>query len=425
MIKRIRYLKVALIVVLLVQCKVEKKRELIQRSTDRIDEIYDDLIAVRRDLHRYPEVSGEEIRTAKIVAHYLRSLGLEVISNIAGNSVVGILKGKEKGKRIAWRADLDAIKIETNDTVHFHSRNKGIAHMCGHDVHTTIGLGIADVLSQEKENLKGTVYFIFQASEETFTGARELVENGLFDSIQPEEIYGLHIGPAEKGIVNTKVGELFAYEKELQIKFKHEKESIIKNFLSDIMAGFIRNKPNTSPNDLTYLIDAKVGIEAKETMYTDYFILRNLSTIRKNDLVIGTINFYETNKERIDLIPLEIQEKINRSKFKESLISIKYTGGNPTVYNNKELTKEAFDVLTQVHKPEQVKPMYGQIPYFNEDFIYYQQKIPGVFFLLGGSNKEKGIISMPHTPNFAVDEEVIKIGVNCFSKFILQRINKQ
>jgi len=393
-----------------------------QKIEKHTNEIFESLIAIKHDLHMHPELSGQEVRTAKIVADYLTNLGLEVKTNLSKNAVIGILKGEKKGRNIAWRADMDAIKIKTNDTSKYHSQNKGIAHMCGHDVHTTIGLGIANVLSNQKKDLEGTVYFIFQPSEETFTGAKDLVENGLFDIIKPEEIYGLHIGPAEKGIINTRAKELFAYQKSIQIKLKpNSNKEELEYFLINIMQGFVRNKPNSKPWSLDYLTDQTLGLESKETIYKDYFMLQYTGIKKKDDTIFFNTDFLETNIEKIDSIPLQIQHKIIHSKFKNALISVEYSGGNPTVYNHPDLTKIAIQTIDSLHNQKIVKPIYGEIPYFNEDFIYYQQKIPGVLFLLGGSNSEKGLISMPHTPNFNVDDETIKFGVNCFSSLLFER----
>ena len=421
---QVKLFSIGLILCTAISCKESEKKNGYKEIDKYINEIFYDLVNIKRDLHMNPELSGQEKRTSEIVVDYLRDLGLEVKTNISGHAVIGILKGDKKGKKIAWRADMDAIRIKNNDTLKYHSQNKGIAHMCGHDVHTTIGLGIANVLSNQKENLTGTVYFIFQPSEETFTGAKDLVENGLFDIIEPDEIYGLHIDPAEKGTISTRAKELFAYQKAITIKLKRDgNEEEIESFLNTIIQEFVRNKPNSSPWSLDHLTDYQMGLENKETIYEDYFILQNTRLNKKDDFISFNANFLETDKEKLDSIPLQIKDKILVSKFKNSFISIEYSGGNPTVYNNPKLTETALQTINSFYSKELIKPIYGQIPYFNEDFIYYQQKIPGVMFLLGGSNMEKGTISMPHTPDFTVDDETIKFGVKCFSSLILIRTN--
>lgn len=173
----------------------------IQQKTD---EIFDSLVSIRRDFHVYPELSGQEERTSKKIEQYLVSLGLEVKTNIGGFGVVGILHGAKKGKKIAWRADIDAMPSNIPDVVNFKSKNEGIRHICGHDVHTTVALGIANVLASQTENLEGTIYFVFQPSEENLKGAQAMIDDGLFDIINPDEMYALHMSPFPAGTIATK-----------------------------------------------------------------------------------------------------------------------------------------------------------------------------------------------------------------------------
>ncbi|WP_298421177.1 amidohydrolase [uncultured Kordia sp.] len=393
------------------------------------DAIYDDLVKVRRDLHIHPEIAKQEKRTSKIVADYLRNLGLEVQTNIGGNGVVGILKGGKKGRNIAWRADMDAIKTDEPDVVSFSSKNEGVRHICGHDVHTTIALGIANVLSQQKENLKGTVYFIFQPAEETFTGAKDMINDGLFDIIHPDEVYGLHIGPEASGVINVKANELFAYQKTLKVKFEpNANEKELENFMHTVLKGFVRNiEQKGSPWNIIHKIsDSKIGVTNKETIFKDYFILQGARLHTDKGVTFYNASFLETNLKRVNNVPLEIKKQILDSKFKDSFISIEYAKDySGTPLNDPELTKIASQTISVFYNKEMFTPLYGQVPYFGEDFIYYQQKVPGVFFFLGGSNVKKGITSMPHTPNFAVDETTIKYGVQSFASLLLERANSK
>lgn len=424
---KLKLLTIGFLLSTIICCKQSDKNTSHQIVEKHTNEIFDSLVKIRRDLHIHPEMAGQEKRTSKIIQEYLTGLGLEVRTGIAGNAVVGILNGDKKGRKIAWRADMDAIKNDDTDKVNFKSQNVGIGHMCGHDVHTTIGLGIANVLSNQKENLEGTIYFIFQPSEETFTGAMDMVENGLFDIIKPDEIYGLHIFPSESGIISTKPNELFAYEKTVQIKFEPEtNEEELKSFLKNTLEDFVRNTPNSSPWSLDYITDPKLGLESRETIYNDYFFLQpNIRLTKNQNSTSFEATFFETSKEKIDSIPIQIKKQILNSKYKDSFISIEYSRGNPTVLNHPELTKTALQTIGSLYNNELIKPIYGQVPYFNEDFIYFQQKVPGVLFFLGGSNIKKGLISMPHSPDFAVDEETIKYGVKCFSSLLVERVNNR
>lgn len=406
----------------------DKNKSSYQQIVQKTDNIYESLVEIRRDLHMNPEISKQEKRTAEIVAKYLINLGLEVKTNIGGNGVVGILKGGKKGRKIAWRADMDAIKTDEVDVVDFKSKNKGIRHICGHDVHTTIGLGIANVLSQQKEDLEGTVYFIFQPAEEMATGAKDMITDGLFDIIKPDEIYGLHIGPEASGTINYKTNELFAYQRVLKITFKtgnNEKE--LEHYMNTVLKSFNRNiKFNGSPWDLINKIsDPTIGITSKETIFKDYFILQGARFNKGKETNVYNASILETNKEKAEKIPSEIEKQIQNSKFKDSFISIEYTKQDLTPINDPKLTNISVKTLRNTYKKEMVKQLYGQVPFFGEDFIYYQQKVPGVFFFLGGSNIEKGTISMPHSPNFAVDEKTIKYGVQSFASLIFERTNNK
>ncbi|WP_438423660.1 M20 metallopeptidase family protein [Aquimarina macrocephali] len=405
----------------------DKSANTYQKIVKQTDEIYDNLVKIRRDLHMNPELSKQEKRTSKIVADYLKDLGLEVKTNIGGHGVVGILKGGKKGRKIAWRADMDAIKTDDPDPVTFKSKNKGIRHICGHDVHTTIGLGIATILSQQKEDLEGTVYFIFQPSEETFTGAKDMIKDGLFDIIKPDEIYGLHIGPGTSGMINFKANELFAYQRSLKVKFKPSvNDNELENFMNTVLKGYARNPLKGSPWDIINNIsDPKIGITSKETIYKDYFLLDGTKLYKDQDTTFFSASFFETNIENTHSIPLEIKKQILNSKFKDAFISIGYSRAYATPINDPELTNIAEQTIRNFYNEEMFKPLYGQAPYFGEDFIFYQQKVPGVFFFLGGSNTEEGISSMPHSPNFAVDEKTIKYGVQCFASLIFERTNNK
>src|SRR5688572_7866062 len=165
-------------------------------------------VGVRRDLHQHPELSGQEVRTANVVADRLRKLGLEVRTGIGGHGVVGMLKGGRPGPLVAYRADMDAVRSTSPDPVAFPSLEPGIRHICGHDVHVTIGLALASALAQVKAELPGAVMFIFQPSEERATGARAMLNDGLFAADKPAAIFGLHSAPLDAGLVSSKPGPM-------------------------------------------------------------------------------------------------------------------------------------------------------------------------------------------------------------------------
>jgi metal-dependent amidase/aminoacylase/carboxypeptidase family protein len=177
-----------------------------QRIAKSVDANAADWIAMRRDLHRHPELSGQETRTAKVVADTLRKIGLDVRTGIGGHGVVGILTGGRPGPLVAYRADMDAVRSTAPDPVEFPSTIAGVRHICGHDVHVTIGLSLASALAREKANLPGRVMFIFQPAEENATGARAMLTAGLFATEKPSAIFGLHSAPLDSGRITSKAG---------------------------------------------------------------------------------------------------------------------------------------------------------------------------------------------------------------------------
>jgi metal-dependent amidase/aminoacylase/carboxypeptidase family protein len=390
------------------------------------DKIYDKLVKIRRDFHANPELAGAEERTQRIIKQYLTDLGIEVDTTIYGHSIVGILKGGQKGgRKIAWRADMDALPNDFPDTVDFKSKIKGVQHGCGHDIHLAIALGIAEVLAKHKESLQGTVYFIFQSEEETFVGAKGMIEKGLFSKINPSEIYGLHITALPVGQIMVKPNEMFAYQKRIRIKLKKEvSKEDAKALASKIYNSLSRSQTNSKPSELQHLSDPSKGLMNPNTMFKDYLLMdENFKIYSKNDELFLDTYLYETDHSKLGEVIPKIEQLIGVEKYADKLLSISFIQENPTVINDKTLTEEAIRTINKVYGNHSIVRDYGQVPYFNDDFAYFQQKIPGVYFFLGGSNFKKGMVAMNHAPDFAVDEESIRIGVRGFSSLILERLN--
>ena len=418
---------IVLLLSIMLSCKTSEDKDIYQKIENDTEEIFNNLVAIRRDFHQNPELAGDEFRTSKIIEDYLKDLGLEVETSIAGNGIVGILRGEKEGKNIAWRSDMDAIPSDFPEEVPFKSKIKGIQHGCGHDVHMAIGLGIAEVLAKNKNSLKGTVYFIFQAEEETFLGAKNMVNSNLFSELNIDEIYSLHVTALPVGQLMVKPDEMYAYQKRIQIKFKDGlSKKNAKTLYNHIRNETLRKNDEANPWEIRLAFDSIIGLSNPNTVFKDYFFMDENFVLEEdnNQLYIKT-NAYETNNINLSTILPKIEQIINNTKYKDKFISTSYIQENPTVLNDTQLTKEAVNTLANLFGSNSIKMDYGQIPYFNDDFVYFQQKIPGVYFLLGGSNLEKGIHAVNHAPNFRVDEECIKIGVKSFSSLILERLNKQ
>lgn len=415
-----------LIVLVSWQQKAEKvsTHELVRIETDSI---YDKLVNIRRDFHTNPELAGNEKRTQEIIKQYLLGLGIEVETDIYGHSIVGILKGEKTGRKIAWRADMDALPNDFPDEVKFRSAIKGVQHGCGHDVHLAIGLGIAEILAKNKASIEGTVYFIFQSDEETFRGAKGMIDHGLFSKINPDEIYGLHVTALPVGKIMVKPNEMFAYQKRIRVKLKNDlSKEEAKELARKIHSSLSRSQTNSKPWEIQHVSDPDIGLMNPNTIFKDYLIMdENFNIYSEKDELFLESYLYETNKSNLQNIIPKIEQLIGEGKYKDKLLSVSFIQENPTVVNDVKLTKKAVNTLNGIYGNNLIMPDYGQVPYFNDDFAYFQQKVPGVYFFLGGSNIKKGIVAMNHAPNFNVDEECIRTGVRSFSSLIIERLNKK
>ncbi len=386
------------------------------------NQMADQLVQIRRTLHQHPELAGKEQQTQAFLQKHLVNLGLEVITQTNGYGIIGVLKTGKKGKKIAWRADMDALPNDFPDPVDFKSTQAGVQHGCGHDIHMTIALGMAQVLAKNKEQLSGSFYFIFQAEEETFVGAKKLLDNQIAQ-LHLDEIYGLHVTAMSAGQIMVKPNEIFAYQKRVQLRFNKtlDKEAIQE--ISQLLdAGLSRSMTNSKPWEMQQILDPKIGLSNDKTIFQDYcFLNQPFSAYTEKEEQILATDLYETNAQKIPLIIPQIKKILAASKYGSNLSAVSFIQENITVNNDPKLTGLAIQTLDQIYGKDFVVKAYGQVPFFNDDFAFYQQKIPGVYFLFGGSNFEKGWIAMNHAPNFMVDESCLLSGVKYFSSLLVER----
>jgi metal-dependent amidase/aminoacylase/carboxypeptidase family protein len=386
------------------------------------NQMADQLVQIRRTLHQHPELAGKEEQTQAFLQKHLVNLGLEVITQTNGYGIIGVLKTGKKGKKIAWRADIDALPNDFPDPVDFKSTKAGVQHGCAHDIHMTIALGMAQVLAKHKDQLSGSFYFIFQAEEESFVGAKKLLDNQLVQ-MHLDEIYGLHVTALPAGQIMVKPNEIFAYQKRVQLSFNKtlDKEAIQE--ISQLLdAGLSRSMANSKPWEMQLTVDPQLGLSNPNSIFQDYLILNQpFSAYTEKEEQILATDLYETNAQKIPLIIPKIKKILAASKYASNLNAVSFIQENSTVNNDPKLTSKAIQTLDQIYGKDFVVKAYGQVPYFNDDFAFYQQKIPGVYFLFGGSNFEKGWIAMNHAPNFMVDESCLLNGVKYFSSLLVER----
>lgn len=382
------------------------------------ESIFNNLIEIRNDLNSHPEISGNEKRTSEVIELHLKNLGLEVHTNIGGYGVVGILKTNRKGKKIAWRADIDALPHLSEKKSNYSDAK----HLCGHDVNTTIALGIANILAQNKDNLSGTVYFVFQPSEETLKGAKAMIKDNLLSLINPDEIYALHIAPMPDGIIATKPENIFADYKKINITIKNSDLDDVVDFTKNQILKLQNISKDSKFWDNKSLLDPNIGLGNPNTIFKNYITVDSnfkVSKGKKETKITNSISV--SNLKLIDSIKKKIKDSFKQSKYANQLIDISFENKVELVINDNKLTSKAIKTLSNIY-PNNIIRLHGEIPDGrSDDFSVFQQKIPGVYFLLGASSFEKGIISMPHSPSFSIDENSIKTGVKYFSSLIYER----
>ncbi len=387
----------------------------------------------RRDFHQNPELSNREFNTAEKIAAHLKSLGLEVQTGVAKTGVVGILKGNKNGKVIALRADIDALPVtERNDlpfkstvTSEFLGQEVGVMHACGHDTHTAILMGVAEILSKNKDKIKGTIKFIFQPAEEgpppgEEGGALLMVKEGVLKNPDVDAIFGLHINSATPvGVIRYKSEGLMA---------------AVQRFVIQVEGKQTHGSQPWKGID-PILISAKI-IDGLQTIISREVDLTNEAAV----ISVGKI----TSGVRFNIIPetaemigtirtldYDMQKQIT-ARMKEMVPDIaKAYGGTATIeiksntditFNNPDLVVQMLPTLKRVAGKDNVqiqKAVTG-----GEDFSYFQNEVPGFFFFLGGMTPGNTASFPHHTPDFSIDENGMILGVKALTEMSLDFLNQ-
>lgn len=364
-------------------------------------------IEVRNHIHANPELSYQEFQTSAFIQSKLKEFGIEY-KVMAETGVVGLIKGKNPGKRIiALRADIDALPIEEANNVPYKSKNKGVMHACGHDVHTTCLLGAAKILNELKEEWEGTVKLIFQPGEERNPGgASILIKEGVLKDPAPSAILGLHVHPGlQVGHFSFRGGQVMASADELYFTIKSKgghaaaphltvDTVLVASYLVVALQQVIsRNNDPFSPSVLS--ICSINGGNTTNVIPTE---VKLMGTFRAMD---ETWRFKA--HELIKKIAISTAESMGAS------IDVHIDIGYPSVINNLELNNKARELAEELIGAEQVSTTEMRMG--AEDFGYYSQVIPGCFYRLGVGNPAKGITAAVHTPVFNIDEPAIGYGM--------------
>ncbi|GAA4003429.1 M20 family metallopeptidase [Hymenobacter fastidiosus] len=380
------------------------------------------VIAWRRDLHEHPELGNEETRTAGIVAAHLKSLGLEVQTGVARTGVVGILRGGKPGPVVALRADMDALPVTEANNLPFASKVRttylgqpvGVMHACGHDTHVAMLMGAAEVLSQVKKDLPGTVKFIFQPAEEGSLpgeegGAKLMVKENVLDNPKVDAVFGVHIqAQTEVGNLRYRPGGEMASSDRFTIKV--------------IGKGAHGAYPWNSVDPVVTAAQIIMGLQT--------IVSRQVKLI--DDAAVVTVGTIHAGV-RYNVIPPDVEmsgtiRALNPAVQQEIWASVRRIATNiaesagataevniepyvPVTYNNEKLVAQMLPTLRAVAGAAQVseqKAVTGA-----EDFSFYQEKVPGLFLFVGGMSKgtNPATTADHHTAGFLIDESGLTLGV--------------
>jgi amidohydrolase len=397
------------------------------------DKVEPRVIEWRRDIHQHPELSNREFKTAEKIASHLKSLGIDVQTGVAHTGVVGILKGSQPGKVVALRADIDALPVtERNDlpfrsevTTEFLGEKVGVMHACGHDTHTAILMGVAEVLSQNRDKIKGTVKFIFQPAEEgpppgEEGGALLMVKEGVLKNPDVDAIFGLHINSqTPAGVIRYKSGGTMAAAQSFTIHVKG-KQSHGSQPWSGVDPILISAK----------IIDGLQTIISREANLTNEAAVITVGKIKsgvrfniipESAEMLGTIRTLDYGmKDHINERMMEMVPAIARAYGGEARIEIK--DATDITYNDPQLVSQMIPTLKRVAGDENIqtqKAVTGA-----EDFSYYQREVPGFFFFLGGMTPGNKEPFPHHTPDFRIDESGLMLGVKALTELSLDYLNQ-
>jgi amidohydrolase len=415
------------------QTDIVKLKEKVSIAADKIES---KCITWRRDFHEHPELGNRETRTAKIIADHLRSLGLEVKEAVAKTGVVGILGGAKPGPCIALRADIDALPVVERVNIPFASKQRavyngqdvGVMHACGHDSHTAMLMSVAEVLAGMKNELKGTVKFIFQPAEEgppegEEGGAPLMVKEGVMDNPKVDAVFGLHIeSDIEVGKIEYKPGAFMASSDWFHIVVKGK--------------GSHGSQPwkGIDPIQVSaQIIEGLQTIVSRQSELTKAPVVITVGKIQggvRSNIIPEECVMDGTIRTLDNAMQKDVHERIKR--VVTNIAEASGAKGEVTIdtktlvtYNTPELVKQMIPSLQSAAGVNNVKEREWVTG--AEDFSYYGTKAPSFFFYLGGMPKGKDPRTAPphHTADFYIDEEGMKTGIKAFCHLVIDYMNSK
>lgn len=392
----------------------------------QIEAVMPQVIEWRRDFHEYPELGNREFRSAGIIAEHLEALGMEVQTGVAHTGVVGILRGGQPGPVVALRADMDALPVEERANVPFASRVRteyngqdvGVMHACGHDNHMAILMGAASVLAGMKDELPGTIMFIFQPAEEGAPegeegGAELMLKEGLFDTHKPDAVFGLHVWPIPAGQIAVREGGTMASSDSFTIRVNGQQTH--------------GAAPWAGIDPIVVASQIVLGLQTIPSRQLDSTLTPSIVTVgaingglRSNIIpdsveMIGTLRTFDAETRR------QIHQRVERTATQiaasaGATVDVAISLGYPVTFNDPALTRQMAPTLQRVagERFTEASLITGA-----EDFSYYANEVPGVFFFLGIGSDDPALVHPNHSPYFYADERALPVGVTAMTALAL------
>ena len=396
-----------------------------QRIAAAAEALRGQLVATRRDFHMHPELSNREERTSRVVAERLRALGLTDIKTGVGKyGVTALLVGGRPGPVVAVRADMDALPIQEVNDVPYKSQTPGVKHACGHDVHTTVELGVAEVLSKMKDEVRGTVKFIFQPAEEGAPageegGAKLLVKEGALENPRPQAIFGLHTEPnLQAGQIGYHSGPAMASSDTFYITVKGKSAH--------------GAQPQLGVDAIVVASQCVLALQNIRSRRIDPLepLVITVGTIQGGDrfnVIAGEVKMSGTMRTFSDqvrerAIGMMREELQNIGAAYGAAVELQLGDGNSVTYNEPSLVEETLPTIRRVVGQQNALALKPFMP--AEDFSAYQKVVPGFYYFLGVGNRERGITAGWHTADFDVDEESLVVGVKVMSNVLLDYLER-
>ena len=385
------------------------------RLRERVADLTAELVACRRDFHRWPELSFREVHTAARIASELHTMGLEVQTGVAKTGVVGLLRGGQPGgKTLLVRADIDALPLDEQNDVSYRSRNPGVMHACGHDAHMAMLLTAIRVLAEHRESLPGNLKFVFQPAEEGPGGADLMIEEGVLENPRVDAAIGFHIwNELPVGVVGVRPGPLMASSDEFEIVIEGQGTHAADPHLgvdAVVVAAHVLTALQTIVSRSVSPLESAVLSVGKIVSGSAHNVIAQTAHMS------GTVRTF--NEELRATMPRRIEQLIQGVAMAFGATArLEYRYQYPVLSNAPGMAALVRSAAERALGAERV--VTADATMGAEDMAYFLREVPGCYFLIGSANSAKGLDKPHHHPQFDIDEDALPVGVQVIVQAVL------